>query len=103
MRSLAAVNADLRIEDLSKRWSDREVLAGVSLDVGDGEVVALLGSSGSGKTTLLRIVAGLDMPDSGTIRLGANDITGAAPGDRGLGVVLQHDVLLPHLSVAENI
>jgi sulfate/thiosulfate transport system ATP-binding protein len=75
----------------------------VSLEIGSGRLVALLGPSGSGKTTILRMVAGLDFPDRGTIRFGAEDATTIPVARRGVGFVFQHYALFPHMTLAENI
>jgi sulfate transport system ATP-binding protein len=75
----------------------------VSIRIEKGELVALLGPSGSGKTTLLRIIAGLEVPDSGTIRLNDEDATNATASQRQVGFVFQHYALFRHLTVFENI
>ncbi|PSJ41678.1 sulfate/molybdate ABC transporter ATP-binding protein [Allosphingosinicella deserti] len=93
----------IRVEEVSKRFSTYPALAGVSLEIVDGEFVALLGPSGSGKTTLLRIIAGLDFPDSGVIRFGDRDVTDDPAAKRGIGFVFQHYALFGHMSVARNI
>ncbi len=76
---------------------------GVSLRARGGEFVALVGPSGCGKTTLLRLVAGLDEPTSGTIRLGGRPVEGVPPGRRDLAMVFQSYALYPHMSVYENL
>jgi sulfate/thiosulfate transport system ATP-binding protein len=73
-----------RLRQPTKRCDD------VSLKIETGELVALLGPSGSGKTTLLRIIAGLELPDSGTIRLNDEDATNSTARDRQVGFVFQH-------------
>lgn len=82
-------------------------LAGVDLQVPDGQVTAILGSSGSGKTTLLRLIAGFERPDRGRIILGDRTIAGprvfTRPERRGIGVVPQDGALFPHLSVGDNV
>ena len=79
------------------------VLDGVSLDVRDGEVVALLGPSGSGKSTLLRVVAGIVAPDNGRVVVHGIDVTTMPTHRRGVGMVFQDDQLFPHLSVIDNV
>jgi len=75
----------------------------LSLSVADGELLTLLGPSGSGKTTLLRLIAGLETPDGGTIRIGEQDQVGIAPGDREVALVFQTLALYPHLTAEENL
>jgi multiple sugar transport system ATP-binding protein len=75
----------------------------VSLEVHPGEYFVLLGPSGSGKSTLLRLVAGLEVLDSGKVLFDSQDVTDAAPRDRDVAMVFQNYALYPHISVAENI
>ena len=93
----------LEIENVGKSFDSQLVLDGVSLTVGEGEVLALLGPSGSGKTTLLRIIAGFEKPNEGTIRAGGEAIDHLPPSRRGFGMVFQHYALFPHMSVGENV
>jgi sulfate transport system ATP-binding protein len=93
----------IRIEGVSKSFSSYPALNDVSLEIGDGEFVALLGPSGSGKTTLLRILAGLEAPESGAVWFGKRNVTRAAPASRGIGFVFQHFALFGHMTAAENI
>ena len=88
---------------IRKSYGKFEALKDVSLRIESGELVALLGPSGSGKTTLLRIIAGLEVPDSGTIRLNDEDATKATASQRHVGFVFQHYALFRHLTVFENI
>ncbi|MEM6600989.1 MAG: ABC transporter ATP-binding protein [Verrucomicrobiota bacterium] len=82
-------------------------LNGLELQVHDSEILTLLGSSGSGKSTLLRLIAGIDRPDSGSIEIGDQLMTGSdafvLPEHRNVGIVFQHYSLFPHLTVRENI
>jgi thiamine transport system ATP-binding protein len=93
----------LDVVDLVVRFGGRAVLDGLSLHVGDGEIVAVLGPSGAGKSTLLRIIAGLLRPDSGAISLGGVDITDLPAHLRNVGMMFQDEQLFPHLDVAANI
>ena len=76
---------------------------GLTLDVQQGELLALIGASGSGKTTTLRIIAGHETPDEGRVLLDGRDITALAPRHRGFGMVFQHYALFPHMTVGENV
>jgi multiple sugar transport system ATP-binding protein len=95
--------ASLSLDSLHKRYGRQPVLRGVSLDIADGEFVALVGPSGCGKSTLLRLIAGLEPPDAGTLRLGGRDITRVAPKDRNVAMVFQNYALYPHMTVARNL
>ncbi|MBY0337596.1 MAG: ABC transporter ATP-binding protein [Acetobacteraceae bacterium] len=94
---------ELSCRGLEKRFGTVRALAGVDLDVAEGELLTILGPSGSGKTTLLKVVAGFEVPDEGTVRLGATDVTVAPPRARDVGMVFQNYALFPHLTVARNI
>jgi iron(III) transport system ATP-binding protein len=78
-------------------------VAGVSFDVREGELLALLGPSGCGKTTTLRLTGGFERPDAGTIQLRGRDITAEPPEKRGIGFVFQDYALFPHLNVHDNV
>ncbi len=94
----------LGLEKLEKRWPDgTHAVRGVELSIGEGELVVLLGPSGCGKTTTLRMVAGLEMPSAGRVRLGGADVTDLPPSQRDVGFVFQFYALYPHMTVAENI
>ena len=93
----------IRIERVSKRFSDHPACNEVSLEIARGEFVALLGPSGSGKTTLLRILAGLEIPESGRVFFGNRDVTATPASKRGIGFVFQHYALFGHMTVAQNI
>jgi iron(III) transport system ATP-binding protein len=91
------------LEGIEKRFGDTVVVRGISLEVHDGELLALLGPSGSGKTTLLRLIAGFERADTGRIRLGDRDVTAQDALHRRCGMVFQHYALFPHLTVGENV
>jgi sulfate transport system ATP-binding protein len=93
----------IAVRALHKSFDGHPVLRDVSLDVPDGELVALLGPSGCGKTTLLRIVAGLEVPDSGDVLHRGEDVSSVSARDRNVGVVFQHYALFRHMTVAENV
>lgn len=71
--------SNLTLENVVKRYGDVSIVKGVSLNIGDGEFVSLLGPSGCGKTTILRMVAGLNEPSEGTIRIGSTDVRALRP------------------------
>ncbi|MFO0798920.1 MAG: sulfate/molybdate ABC transporter ATP-binding protein [Gemmataceae bacterium] len=89
--------------NVSKRFGEFVALDGVSVGCPAGELVALLGPSGSGKTTLLRIIAGLEIADSGSVHHEADDITHRSAKDRHVGFVFQHYALFRHMTVFENV
>ena len=93
----------IQIKNVSKRFGTFDALDNVSLDVPDGTLLALLGPSGSGKTTLLRIIAGLEVADSGTVMREGEDITQQSARDRKIGFVFQHYALFRHMTVEDNI
>jgi ABC-type Fe3+/spermidine/putrescine transport system ATPase subunit len=95
--------AGVVVESLTKRFGAIAALDRVSVSIPDGALVALLGPSGCGKTTFLRLLAGLETPDGGTIRIGDNDVTALPPERRGLGMMFQSYALFPHMTVAENL
>ena len=91
------------VENIVKRFNGTAALAGADLTVADGELVALLGPSGSGKTTLLRVIAGLEQPDEGSLRIDGHDALALPTRERGIGFVFQHYALFRAMSVFENI
>ncbi len=93
----------LRAEEISVRFDGSPALDRATLEVDSGEVVTVLGPSGSGKTTLLRVIAGLQLPDSGRVLLDGKDLAATPPHRRGLGLVFQDHALFPHRDVYANV
>jgi putrescine transport system ATP-binding protein len=93
----------LKIEHLSKRFGDHQVLNDVSLSVAKHEVLSVLGKSGSGKTTLLKIIAGLEKEDAGGVLLSRKLINHQPPQQRNIVYLYQEPLLFPHLNVRKNI
>src|SRR5262245_8209447 len=96
--------AGIEISSLSKSYgAGARALEGVDLDVAPGELLALVGPSGSGKTTLLRLIAGLETPTTGSIRVGGKNLAGVPPHKRNVALVFQNLALYQHLSVRNNL
>jgi multiple sugar transport system ATP-binding protein len=95
--------ADVRLDQVEKKFGDVTAVTGIDLTVGDGEFVALLGPTGAGKTTTLRLIAGLEKPDRGCISIGGHDATALSPMERNVAFVFQQYSLYPHLSVYDNL
>jgi thiamine transport system ATP-binding protein len=93
----------LDVRDVTVSFDGDPVLDGVSLTVASGEVAALLGPSGSGKSTLLRVIAGLLVPDAGSVWLDGIDVSHTPTHRRSVGLVFQDEQLFPHLTVAGNV
>jgi sn-glycerol 3-phosphate transport system ATP-binding protein len=93
----------IQLESVAKHWGDARALDAISFTAEPGAFVVLLGPSGCGKSTTLRLIAGLDSPTAGTIRINGRDVTALPPAGRGLSMVFQSYALFPHLTVAENI
>ena len=93
----------IEIRNLDKRFGQTVVCDTLNLVIPDGELVALLGPSGSGKTTLLRIIAGLEVPDSGSVLFHGADATHTDPRERRIGFVFQHYALFTHMTIFENV
>lgn len=100
-------SARLEIDNLTRRFDGRAVVDHVSLTVSAGEVTCLLGPSGCGKSTTLRMIAGIDRPDAGEVRVDGSVICGGAvhqpPEQRRIGLMFQDFALFPHLNVAQNV
>jgi putative spermidine/putrescine transport system ATP-binding protein len=95
--------AAVRLDRIVKRFGEVVAVAGVDLEIRDGEFFSMLGPSGSGKTTTLRMIAGFEQPTSGRILLHGRDVTGVPPFDRDVNTVFQDYALFPHMSVGENV
>lgn len=93
----------VEVENITKRFGDVTAVDDVSFTAEKGEFVSLLGPSGCGKTTTLRMIAGLEMPTEGIIRIDGEDVTDRPPYEREIGMVFQHYALFPHKTVGENI
>jgi multiple sugar transport system ATP-binding protein len=95
--------ASLNIQSVSKSFNDLRAVNALNIDVASGELVVLLGPSGAGKTTTLRLVAGLEVPDSGSVYIDGQDVTKSAPATRDVTFVFQQYSLYPHLNVYDNL
>ncbi|WP_051388598.1 ABC transporter ATP-binding protein [Arthrobacter sp. 35W] len=93
----------IRLRNLTKTFGDAVAVDGVDLDIRQGEFFSMLGPSGSGKTTVLRMIAGFDLPTSGTIELEGVDVSGKAPFERDVNTVFQDYALFPHMSLVDNV
>ncbi len=91
------------LEGIHKRFGEVEAVAGIDLDVRDGEFFAMLGPSGSGKTTTLRMIAGFELPTAGRILLHGEDVSRKAPFERDVNTVFQDYALFPHMNVGQNV
>src|SRR4029078_12210962 len=91
------------VENVSKRFGDFTALDDVSIEAPDGKLTALLGPSGSGQSTLLRVMAGLEVPDSGTIVVSGTDATRLPPQKRGIDFVFQHYAAVKHMTLRDNV
>ncbi|WP_379157912.1 ABC transporter ATP-binding protein [Paenibacillus sp. sgz5001063] len=97
------MNDFLKLQGVRKSFGDSPVLAGVDLNIAEGELVTLLGPSGCGKSTLLRCIAGLTELDSGSIQLADKELTKLPPRSRDVGMVFQSYALFPNLTVSQNV
>ena len=93
----------VELRDLSKRFGDVIAVDAINLTIGDGEFFALLGPSGCGKTTTLRMIAGLDIPSDGSLRIYGEEVASSPPDKRPVNTVFQAYALFPHMTVAQNI
>src|SRR5262249_54091398 len=93
----------IELREVTRRFGPFTALAGVSLQILRGEFFSLLGPSGCGKTTLLRLIAGLDLPDSGSLRIGGRETAGVPAHRRPVNTVFQSYALFPHLTVRDNV
>jgi len=93
----------VRLVGLRKSYGQVAAVAGVDLQIAEGEFFTMLGPSGSGKTTLLRLIAGFERPDAGSVELGGTDVTRDPPYARDVNTVFQDYALFPHMSVLENV
>ncbi len=94
---------DISVRGLTKRYGDVVAVDGIDLDIAPGEFFTMLGPSGSGKTTTLRMIAGFEMPDSGSIELAGEDVSRLPPYDRPVNTVFQDYALFPHMTVQANV
>jgi multiple sugar transport system ATP-binding protein len=95
--------ASISLENITKNFGDIKALDQLQLDIEDGEFFVLLGPSGAGKTTTLRVIAGLEQPNVGNVKMDGEDVTGLHAADRDCAFVFQQYSLYPHLSVYDNI
>ncbi|KOG34949.1 MULTISPECIES: ABC transporter ATP-binding protein [Streptomyces] len=93
----------IRLTGLRKAYGRTEAVAGVDLEIADGEFFSMLGPSGSGKTTVLRMIAGFETPSGGTVELAGRDVTRLAPFERDVHTVFQDYALFPHMTVEQNV
>ena len=95
--------AEVALHGVTKRFDQTVAVSELSLSIGDGEFVVLLGPTGAGKTTTLRLIAGLELPEEGRIEIDGQDVTRHAPASRDVSFVFQQYSLYPHYSVFENL
>src|SRR4051794_9361026 len=96
--------AEVTLENIEKQYlTGVTALRDFNLTVADGELVVLIGPSASGKTTALRVIAGLETPTRGVVRIGGRSMDGVAPRHRNVAMVFQRHSLYPHLNVRDNL
>lgn len=93
----------LSLCNIHKKYGKSTIIENLSLEIASGEFIVLVGSSGCGKSTLLRLIAGLESPDGGTLKMGEEDVTHLAAGKRSLSMVFQSYALYPHMTVRQNL
>ena len=93
----------LTLRNIHKKYDKSTIIENLSLEIASGEFIVLVGPSGCGKSTLLRMIAGLELPDGGTLKMGDTDVTRLAAGKRNLSMVFQSYALYPHMTVRENL
>ena len=95
--------AEIALRGVHKRFGEQTAVDGIDLAVADGEFMVVLGPTGAGKTTTLRLIAGLEKPDEGEVRIGDRDVTGEPPAARDLAFVFQQYSLYPHMTAYDNL
>jgi putative spermidine/putrescine transport system ATP-binding protein len=98
-----AASPAVRLSGIRRTYGDVVAIDRLDLDIAEGEFFTMLGPSGSGKTTTLRVIAGFELPDSGTVELHGIDVTGGAPYERAVNTVFQDYALFPHMNVVDNV
>jgi multiple sugar transport system ATP-binding protein len=95
--------AHIRLDRVTKRFGGHPAVEELSLEIADGEFFVLLGPTGAGKTTTLRLIAGLEKPDTGTITIGGEDMSGWSAAQRDVALVFQYYSLYPRYTVRQNL
>ena len=95
--------ASVQLDHVTKRYRDVTAVSDMSIEIADGEFAVLVGPSGCGKTTVLRLIAGLEVPDDGEIRIGGRVVNRLDPGARNVAMVFENYALYPHLAVRGNL
>src|SRR5216683_595447 len=98
------MSAKIELAEVDKRFANGvEAVRALSVVIAPGQFVSLLGPSGCGKSTALRLIAGLERPSAGTIRIGGKAMNGVSPRDRDIAMVFQNYALYPHMTVQRNL
>src|SRR3979409_417235 len=95
--------ASIKLHDVSKKFGSHTALSALDLEIVSGEFFVLLGPTGAGKTTTLRLIAGLDKPNSGSIAIDGQDVSGWSAAERDVALVFQYYSLYPHYTVRQNL